>query len=141
MRWVWWARIPFTEGEIFVGMSTNNPALSNSQNIPNLILDPQTRKVRICDSSLQLTRLEFRLFLCLVQRQPYLVSRQELLEAVWGNDVTVESRTVDSHIVRLRRKLSTLGNHGCVIETVWGLGYRLKLSIHEEKTFQENRDT
>ncbi len=120
-------------------MSIENPDLSNLPNIPNLILDHQTRRVKICESSLQLTRLEFRVFACLVQRQHCLVSRQELLETVWGNEVTVESRTVDSHVVRLRRKLRSLENPGCVIETVWGLGYRLTLLMEENKSVGETK--
>ena len=55
----------------------------------------------------------------------------ELLQAVWVDQVTVESRTVDSHIVRLRRKLKSFETQVCVIETVWGLGYRFQWVLQD----------
>ena len=53
---------------------------------------------------------------------------QDLLNRVWGPQVSVEIRNVDSHIVRLRRKLQRLGEQGPTIETVWGVGYRIRIT-------------
>ena len=53
--------------------------------------------------------------------------RQDLLNRVWGLQVPVEVRAEDSHIVRLRRKLQRVGDQGATIETVWGVGYRIRI--------------
>jgi DNA-binding response OmpR family regulator len=69
----------------------------------------------------RLTRREFELLRCLVQNKNRVLSRDRLLERVWGYDRSVETRSVDVHIGRLRGKL---GSAGAQIETVVGLGYR-----------------
>lgn len=88
-------------------------------------LDPATGYVHFGSKSIRLTRIEFELLRQLLGRHGRLAARQELLAAVWGGKVSVEVRTVDSHMVRLRRKLNQLGAAGLAIETVWGLGYRV----------------
>jgi DNA-binding response OmpR family regulator len=69
----------------------------------------------------RLTRREFELLQYLVENRNRVVSRERLLERVWGFDRVVETRSVDVHIGRLRAKLRTAGRQ---IETVVGLGYR-----------------
>jgi len=69
----------------------------------------------------RLTRREFELLRYLVQNKNRVVSRDRLLERVWGYDRLVETRSVDVHVGRLRGKLGEAGRH---IETVVGLGYR-----------------
>jgi DNA-binding response OmpR family regulator len=69
----------------------------------------------------RLTRLEFELLKCLVQNRNRVLSRNRLLERVWGYDRFVETRSVDVHIGRLRAKLGAAARQ---IETVVGLGYR-----------------
>jgi DNA-binding response OmpR family regulator len=69
----------------------------------------------------RLTRREFELLRFLVQNKNRVVSRDRLLERVWGMERAVEPRSVDVHVGRLRSKLGTAGRH---IETVIGLGYR-----------------
>jgi DNA-binding response OmpR family regulator len=69
----------------------------------------------------RLTRLEFHLLRYLVQNRNHVVSRDRLLERVWGYDRVVETRSVDVHVGRLRTKLGPVGRQ---IETVIGLGYR-----------------
>ena len=88
----------------------------------DLILDPQTFRVAFRTQSVFLTRIEFRLLEQLVGSNSGLLDRQDLLSRVWGSQISVEIRTVDSHMVRLRRKLQQLGDQGPTIETVWGLG-------------------
>jgi DNA-binding winged helix-turn-helix (wHTH) protein len=78
--------------------------------------------------SFSLTRIEFRLFEQLLKSHGGFLDRQELLTCVWGPQVSVETRTVDSHMVRLRRKLQRLGAQAPTIETVWGLGYRVRIT-------------
>ncbi len=94
----------------------------------DLVLDPQTFRVVFRTQSVFLTRLEFRLLEQLLSSKGGFLDRQDLLSRVWGPQISVEVRTVDSHMVRLRRKLQQLGDQSPTIETVWGLGYRVKNS-------------
>jgi DNA-binding response OmpR family regulator len=77
--------------------------------------------VTVDGDSVRLTRREFELLRYLVQNKNRVVSRDRLLERVWGYDRLVETRSVDVHVGRLRSKLRDAGRQ---IETVVGLGYR-----------------
>src|SRR5438477_471734 len=77
--------------------------------------------VAVDGSPIRLTRREFELLRYLVQNKNRVVSRDRLLERVWGYDRLVETRSVDVHVGRLRGKLGPAGRQ---IETVVGLGYR-----------------
>jgi DNA-binding response OmpR family regulator len=77
--------------------------------------------VSVDGEAIRLTRREFELLRYLVQNKNRVVSRDRLLERVWGYDRLVETRSVDVHIGRLRSKLGAAGRQ---IETVVGLGYR-----------------
>jgi DNA-binding response OmpR family regulator len=70
---------------------------------------------------IDLTPLEFKLLAYFLERPGRVLSRNDLLENVWGDAVYVTDRTVDTHIKRLRSKLDT-----GLIETVRGVGYRLR---------------
>ena len=70
---------------------------------------------------IRLTRREFELLRYLVENRNRVLSRDRLLERVWGYDRVIETRSVDVHVGRLRSKLGSAGNQ---IETVVGLGYR-----------------
>jgi DNA-binding response OmpR family regulator len=69
----------------------------------------------------ELTPKEFDLLALLVQNPGRAFARDYLVEKVWGYDATGSDRTVDTHVLRLRRKLGPVGER---IETVWGIGYR-----------------
>jgi DNA-binding response OmpR family regulator len=77
--------------------------------------------VTVDGSAVRLTRREFELLRYLVQNKNRVVSRDRLLERVWGYDRLIETRSVDVHVGRLRSKLRIAGRQ---IETVVGLGYR-----------------
>jgi DNA-binding response OmpR family regulator len=77
--------------------------------------------VRVDDQPVSLTRREFELLRCLVENRNRVLSRERLLERVWGYDRVIETRSVDVHVGRLRAKLGAAGEQ---IETVIGLGYR-----------------
>ncbi|HKT80906.1 MAG TPA: response regulator transcription factor [Vicinamibacterales bacterium] len=87
----------------------------------HLIADFDGVSVAVDGTSIRLTRREFELLRYLVQNKNRVVSRDRLLERVWGYDRLVETRSVDVHVGRLRGKL---GQAGRQIETVVGLGYR-----------------
>jgi two-component system, OmpR family, alkaline phosphatase synthesis response regulator PhoP len=77
--------------------------------------------VSVYGRAIRLTRREFELLRYLVKNKNRVVSREQLLESVWGYDRNVETRSVDVHVGRLRTKLDEAGRQ---IETVIGLGYR-----------------
>src|SRR5947209_12227116 len=86
-----------------------------------LIADFDAVSVAVNGQPVRLTRREFELLRYLVQNKSRVVSRDKLLERVWGYERLVETRSVDVHVGRLRGKL---GEAGRQIETVIGLGYR-----------------
>lgn len=77
--------------------------------------------IQVGRTPVRLTRREFELLRCLVENRNRVLSRDRLLERVWGYDRSVETRSVDVHVGRLRHKLGAAGEQ---IETVVGLGYR-----------------
>ncbi len=91
-----------------------------------LTVDPQKFKVSVGNSDIKMTALEFRLLQYLYQSQGRVASRDMLLDQVWGYDAILTTRTVDTHIKRLREKL---GDAGAYIETVRGVGYRFRESL------------
>ncbi len=87
-----------------------------------LELDPATHRVRWQGEALKLGPTEFRLLHYLMQHAERVHSRTQLLDRVWGDQVSIEERTVDVHIKRLRE---SLGAASAMLETVRGAGYRL----------------
>ena len=88
---------------------------------PGLTVDFDAVSVEADGRPVRLTRREFELLRCLIEHRNRVLSRDRLLERVWGYDRSVETRSVDVHVGRLRAKL---GAPGARIETVIGLGYR-----------------
>ena len=88
-----------------------------------LELDPVRHRVFIEGTELQLRPLEFKLIQVLLEHPGRVFTRGQLLEEVWGISGEASSRTVDTHVRRLRERL---GVHGEAVETVHGFGYRLK---------------
>ena len=86
-------------------------------------LDRTAHEAQLGGAPLPLTATEFRLLQLLLERQGRVQSRSQLLTEVWGYAEDVDSRTVDTHVRRLRRKL---GDEADRIETVIGVGYRLR---------------
>lgn len=94
----------------------------------NLYVCPSKHIVQVDGQDVSLTLKEFQL-LCMLLAQPdIVVSRGEFLDRVWGYSFDGESRTVDVHIRTLRQKL---GSAGDLIETVRGMGYKIRSDQHE----------
>jgi two-component system phosphate regulon response regulator PhoB len=85
-------------------------------------LDPDAHRVFVDGAEVTLTPLEFRLLATLMARLGRVQSREQLLEDVWEMSSELETRTVDTHVKRLREKL---GSGRDLLETVRGVGYRL----------------
>jgi two-component system alkaline phosphatase synthesis response regulator PhoP len=104
----------------------DRPAASTYKD-SHLTADFDAVAVTVDGSSIRLTRREFELLRYLVQNKNRVISRDRLLERVWGYDRLIETRSVDVHVGRLRSKLRAAGPQ---IETVVGLGYRF---VDEQK--------
>lgn len=92
-----------------------------SLNFGGLTINLDSRQVMIQNKHLDLRAKEFDLLLVLAQHIGQVLSREQLLDLVWGFDFYGETRTVDVHIAHLRKKL---GQRDVIIETVWGIGYK-----------------
>jgi two-component system, OmpR family, phosphate regulon response regulator PhoB len=90
--------------------------------VGDLVLDRSRHEVRAADRVIDCTATEFKLLAILMEREGRVQERDRLLSDVWGYDSIIDTRTVDTHMRRLRDKL---GVHGRYIETVRGFGYRL----------------
>lgn len=88
-----------------------------------LALDPVARRVTVVGEQADLTVKEYELLLLLARHPGRSFSRSYLLDHIWGDEYEGGDRAVDTHIVRLRRKLGSVGDK---IVTVWGVGYRFE---------------
>ena len=91
--------------------------------IKNMVIDREKYTVTLNDRQIKLSATEFKLLLYLAERPNKIYNRDHLLDAVWGNDVYVEPRTVDVHIRRLRTKIEKDPNNPEYIKTMRGVGY------------------
>jgi DNA-binding response OmpR family regulator len=98
------------------------PTLAKQQELVlgPLRIDPATREVRLYDDPVHLTRKEFELLKMIAERGGQVVKRSDVLKGIWADDSAVASRSLDTHVSSLRRKL---GRWVCV--TVRGYGLRL----------------
>ncbi|MFN4324787.1 MAG: response regulator transcription factor [Azonexus sp.] len=88
-------------------------------------IDLESRRIRLAGVEVDLTQREFELAAILLQNIGRVLSRDELLSTVWARDSGVDTRTVDTHASRLRKKLGLAGESGLMLSSVYGQGYRL----------------
>ena len=117
---------PFSPREVALRVSailrrSKTGAIEKVLSAGDLIVDTQRHEVRINGRAVHLTAIEFKLLSTLMQRRGRLQARDRLLSEVWGYEAAIDTRTVDTHVRRLREKL---GKRGDLIETVRGFGYR-----------------
>lgn len=91
-----------------------------------LVIDTAKREVRLNGELVTLRAKEYDLLVELARRPGVVFSREKLLQDVWGYDFFGDSGTIDVHVRRLRAKLNDDSSNPRFIETVWGVGYRLK---------------
>jgi len=117
---------PFSPKELMLRVrnllrrSNENHGASIVQSGP-FSLDKNALKLHLEDEEIELTSTEFKLLLSLIESPGITQERGNLLQKVWGYSDLIQTRTLDTHIKRLREKL---GTHGNSIETVRGVGYR-----------------
>jgi len=88
-----------------------------------LVVDPSRRRVTVDGSDVQLTPLEFEILLVLARDPGVVLTREQLMDRVWGYRDYAGGRVVDSHVARLRRKLGEDGVEPRFVRTVHGVGY------------------
>jgi len=91
-----------------------------------LQLDPSTRQVTYQGTLLSLTPREYMILDCLLRQPTQVFTRSMLMNKLWDYDQTVGEETIKTHLVNLRRKLKAAGSVQELIETVYGVGYRLR---------------
>ncbi|MEZ5331162.1 MAG: response regulator [Thermoanaerobaculia bacterium] len=92
----------------------------------DLVLDIPGHRLQLGGKEIELTATEFRLLKLLMEHAGRVLSRERLLSEAWGYSMDVDSRTVDTHVRRVRRKLGSRAEH---IETVIGVGYRFRSEL------------
>lgn len=93
----------------------------------NLVINLDKYTVTIDEADVPLTKKEIELLWTLAKNNTKVFSRDNLLDALWGYDYYGDSRTVDSHIKRLRAKLDKYAHEKWDIKTIWGVGYRFEV--------------
>lgn len=120
---------PFSSRELLLRMkailrrSTPEQNSDKTLNLGSLAIDPSRHRVAVNDEEKILTSTEYKLLMVLAERPGRVQSRERLLQDVWGYSSEADTRTVDTHITRLRAKLGAAGE---MILTVRGFGYKLE---------------
>jgi two-component system, OmpR family, response regulator ChvI len=113
--------------------SVCDPAASYPLSASGLDLDPERFEARAGGVAMRLTVTEFRLLACLVAAPGVVKSRDALVAAAYPEETYLSDRAIDCHIKRLRRKIAEAGCDPGAVETIYGLGYRLKGSSPQLK--------
>ena len=87
-------------------------------------IDSERHRVTVGDQEIELDQAEFKLLRYLVAHPERIFSRPQLLDKVWGDHTFIEERTVDVHIMRLRKALGAAAEY---VKTVRGMGYKLSM--------------
>ncbi len=127
---------PFSIPELMARVKTNirrapEPQTEKELVFEDIVMDMETKKVHRGDNYIHLGPTEFRLLKTLMEVPGKVFSREYLLKTVWGDNIYVESRTVDVHIRRLRKSLNEFGPD--YIRTVRATGYALDSHLVDEE--------
>ena len=125
---------PFSASEVMARVRAvlrriqpQEPATKNSLSMDNLFINLDKYAVQIDGEEVPLTKKEIELLWTLAKNHTKVFSRDNLLDSIWGIDYFGDSRTVDSHIKRLRAKLDKFEHEKWDIKTIWGVGYRFEV--------------
>lgn len=124
---------PFSANEVMARVRAvlrrlggNEPKKQNIYEVSNLSIDIDQYKVKIDNQEVALTKKEVELLWTLAKNSTKVFSRDNLLDSIWGYDYFGDSRTVDSHIKRMRAKLDKYAHDNWEIKTIWGVGYKFE---------------
>lgn len=107
-------------------LGAQEPANAQTLTYANLYINLEKYAVQINGEDVPLTKKEIELLWTLAKNSTKVFSRDNLLDSIWGYDYFGDSRTVDSHIKRLRAKLDKYDHPLWEIKTIWGVGYRFE---------------
>jgi two-component system response regulator ResD len=123
---------PFSPAEVMARVKAvlrrlpQNEIDEDKISLGNLTLLKEKGEALVAEHAMSLTRKEYDLLYLFLANKGRVFSRDELLDRLWGYDYTGDTRTVDTHMRRLRAKLEKAGVQGLALATVWGRGYRLE---------------
>lgn len=125
---------PFSAGEVMARVRAilrrmqprEEKTAHNIYRYSNLMIDLDKYAVTVNGSEVPLTKKEVELLWTLAKNSSKVFSRDNLLDSLWRYDYYGDSRTVDSHIKRMRAKLDRFEHPGWEIKTIWGVGYRFE---------------
>ena len=126
---------PFSPGEVIARIHAILRRVIPNENISqekifsydNLTINLSDFTVKISDENVSLTKKEIELLWLLSINRNKVFTRENLLDSIWGYDYFGDSRTVDSHIKRLRAKLDNYEHESWNIKTIWGVGYKFDI--------------
>lgn len=131
---------PFSPSEVMARLRAvlrrmkRNDESQTSENIlhlKNLTINLEEYNFQVDNQRIPLTKKEIETMWTLASHPNKVFTRDNLLDSLWGYDYYGDSRTVDSHIKRLRSKLDTVNHPGWAIKTIWGVGYKLEVKDSE----------
>jgi DNA-binding response OmpR family regulator len=128
---------PFSPGEVMARVRAILRRVAPAEGkkplvLDNLVVDMLDYTVAIDSHSVPLTKKEIEILWTLASNRQKVFSRDNLLSSVWGYDYFGDSRTVDSHIRRLRAKLDAFDHPTWEVKTVWGVGYKFEGNAGEK---------
>lgn len=130
---------PFSPGEVMARVRAIMRRLDRADgqkpqlfSFDNLLINLDDYLVTIEGRNSSLTKKEIELLWTLATNKNKVFSRDSLLNSIWGYDYYGDSRTVDSHIKRLRAKLDEIAHPNWDIKTIWGVGYKFEEKVYEE---------
>ncbi len=125
---------PFSASEVMARiravlrrLNMQEPESKNTLTYGNLFINIDKYEVQIDGADVPLTKKEIELLWTLAKNNTKVFSRDNLLDSIWGCDYFGDSRTVDSHIKRLRAKVDKYEHSTWEIKTIWGVGYRFEV--------------
>lgn len=130
---------PFSPGEVMARIKAIMRRILRTETqsqrfiYDNLSISLDDYTVTINGEKLSLTKKEIEILWTLANARNKVFSRDNLLDVIWGQDYFGDTRTVDSHIKRLRAKLGEYNHPNWDIKTIWGVGYKFEVEADEEK--------
>lgn len=130
---------PFSPGEVMARVRAVLRRIANADDkvkqiykFDNININLEDYTLTIDNKNVSLTKKEIEIFWTLANNKNRVFSRDNLLNSLWGYDYFGDSRTVDSHIKRLRAKIDEHSHTNWDIKTIWGVGYKFEVNDHEE---------
>jgi len=103
-----------------------NVPITNQIRHKDLVIDTDAKKTSVNGKELKLTALEYEILFLLISSPKKVFTKANLFESVWDEEFCGDDNTINVHMSNIRSKLSKANSDEEYIETIWGMGYRLK---------------